>query len=136
MDQPIYHTNRPMLVWVRHLHARPLQPCVFKVDYVLEQAGNREFGTVFVNEKENAARSLVAAGLAKVRPPSDKQSPFYDELAKAQADAEARGLGLHTKDKDEASAAVRDTPLADGALCGHGAAGCLARCGLHTAWCW
>ena len=39
---------------------------MFRVDYTIEAAGNREFGSVFVNEKENAALSLVAAGLAKV----------------------------------------------------------------------
>ena len=44
-----------------------LQPCVFRVEYSLEQAGGREFGSVFVNEKENAAAALVGAGLAKVR---------------------------------------------------------------------
>lgn len=96
----------------------PLQPCVFRVDYVLEQAGGKEFGSVFVNEKENAALSLVAQGWAKVRPPSDKQSPFYEELARAQADAEAKGLGVHTKDKDAAAAAVRDVLAADGTCSG------------------
>lgn len=40
---------------------------MFRVEYALEQAGGREFGSVFVNEKENAALALVGAGLAKVR---------------------------------------------------------------------
>ena len=44
-----------------------LQPCVFRVDYTLEQAGGKEFGTVFINEKENVAATLLAAGWAKVR---------------------------------------------------------------------
>ena len=157
-----------------------LQPCVFRVDYQLEQAGNKEFGSVFINEKENAAVSLVANGWAKVRAfrqatggcssraalalqhkqaflctkqclstkyrpwllnqdafktgmdlpapfcarlhmymqvraPGGQQSPFYDELAKAQEDAEAKSLGVHTKDKDAAAASVRDNLSADGA---------------------
>lgn len=48
-------------------HRPPLpQPCVFRVDYALEQAGGKEFGTVFINEKENVAATLLAAGWAKV----------------------------------------------------------------------
>lgn len=83
---------------------------------MLEQAGNKEFGSVFINEKENVALTLVAAGLARVRPPSDKQSPYYEQLAKAAEEAEGKGLGLHTKDKDAAAAAIRDLPSADGGL--------------------
>lgn len=40
---------------------------MFRVDYTLEQAGGKEFGTVFINEKENVAATLLAAGWAKVR---------------------------------------------------------------------
>ncbi|PSC71228.1 hypothetical protein C2E20_5281 [Micractinium conductrix] len=105
--------------------AAPKLPCVFRVDYTIEAAGNREFGSVFVNEKENAALSLVAAGLAKVRTPGGQQSPFYDDLAKAAADAEAKGLGVHTKDRDAAAAAVRDLMSADE----FDAAGLVARVG-------
>lgn len=89
------------------------KPCVFRVDYTLEQAGGKEFGTVFINEKENVAATLLAAGWAKVRTPGGSQSPFYDDLAKAAGDAEARSLGVHTKDKDAAAAAVRDLLSAD-----------------------
>jgi hypothetical protein len=42
---------------------------VFKVDYVVEAAGNKEFGSVFLqqgNEKENVAVSVVQNGWAKV----------------------------------------------------------------------
>ena len=39
---------------------------MFRVDYALEQAGGKEFGTVFINEKENVAVKLLAAGWAKV----------------------------------------------------------------------
>ncbi|KAL4429360.1 hypothetical protein ABPG77_005134 [Micractinium sp. CCAP 211/92] len=101
------------------------KPCVFRIDYQLEAAGNREFGSVFVNEKENVAVSLVAAGLAKVRTPGGQQSPFYDDLAKAQADAESRSLGVWTKDKDALAAAVRDVQSADD----FDAAGLVARVG-------
>lgn len=43
-----------------------LQPCVFRIDYALEAAGGKEFGTVFINEKENVAVSLLGAGWGKV----------------------------------------------------------------------
>lgn len=39
---------------------------VFKIDYVVEQLGNREFGSVFLNEKENVALAVVSNGWAKV----------------------------------------------------------------------
>lgn len=49
-------------------YPRPhLQPCVFRVDYVLE-TGARAFGTVFVNDgKDNLAMAVASAGWAKVR---------------------------------------------------------------------
>ncbi len=43
---------------------------MFKVDYVVQAAGNREFGTVILqngSQQENVALSVVAAGWAKVR---------------------------------------------------------------------
>lgn len=46
-----------------------LQACVFKVDYVVEQIGNREFGSVFLqhgNQQENVALTVVQNGWAKV----------------------------------------------------------------------
>ena len=96
-------------------HCTPhLQPCVFRVDYTIDAAAGREFGTVFVNERDNVAAALVGAGWARVRAPGGSQSPFYDELAKAQESAEAAALGLHTKDKSAAAASVRDTLSADG----------------------
>lgn len=85
-----------------------LQPCVFRIEYALEQAGGREFGSVFINEKENVALAVVAAGMAKVRPAGGQQSPFYDDLVKAQASAESTGSGVFTKDRDVVSSAVRD----------------------------
>lgn len=47
-----------------------LQPCVFKVDYVVEVAGNKEFGSVFLQQggqQENVALAVVQNGWAKVR---------------------------------------------------------------------
>lgn len=49
------------------MHRARLQSCVFKVDYVVEAIGNREFGSVFLNERDNVALAVVAAGWAKVR---------------------------------------------------------------------
>jgi hypothetical protein len=42
---------------------------VFKVDYVVEAAGNKEFGSVFLqqgSQQENVALSVVQNGWAKV----------------------------------------------------------------------
>ena len=74
----------------------------------MEAAGGREFGSVFVNDKENLALASVAAGWARVRPSGGHQSPFYEDLIKAQDAAEAKGLGLHTK-KGKNAGFVRDT---------------------------
>ena len=68
------------------------KPCVFRVDYSLD--GGREFGTVFINDKENVALASVANGWAKVRTGGAQQSPYYDDLIKAHATAEAKSLGL------------------------------------------
>jgi len=84
------------------------KPCVFRIDYALEAAGGREFGTVFVNEKENVALASVAAGFSRVRPSGAQQSPFFDDLVKAQEAAEAKSLGVHTKNADSVANAVRE----------------------------
>lgn len=45
------------------------QAVVFKVDYVVEVAGNKEFGSVFLQrgqQQENIALSIVQNGWAKV----------------------------------------------------------------------
>ena len=78
------------------------KPCVFRVDYALDAAGGREFGTVFINEKDNLALASVAAGWAKVRSGGGQQSPFVEDLLKAQTAAEAGNLGVHTKDPSSA----------------------------------
>lgn len=84
------------------------KPCVFRIDYALEAAGGREFGTVFVNEKENVALASVAAGFSRVRPSGAQQSPYYDDLVKAQEAAEAKSLGVHTKNAESVADAVRE----------------------------
>ena len=55
--QPTYTLTHPRLA---------LQQCVFKVDYVVEQIGNREFGSVFLDQQENVALAVVSGGWAKV----------------------------------------------------------------------
>ncbi len=74
---------------------------VFKVDYVVEQIGNREFGSVFLahaaNNNENIALSVVSAGWAKVRAIGAQQSPYIEELKKAEESAQAGGVGLWSK---------------------------------------
>ncbi|KAL6757416.1 hypothetical protein V8C86DRAFT_2625605 [Haematococcus lacustris] len=86
------------------------QQVVFKTDYVVEQIGNREFGSIFL-EKENVACSLVAAGLAKVRASGTQQSPYIESLRKAEEHAQLAGLGLWTKDADALANSVRSVPF-------------------------
>lgn len=44
-----------------------MQACTFKVDYTLENIPGREFGSVFLTEKNvNVAVAVVAAGWSKV----------------------------------------------------------------------
>ncbi len=46
---------------------RCLQPCTFKVDYTLENVPGREFGSVFLTDKnENLALAVVSSGWSKV----------------------------------------------------------------------
>ncbi|KAK9813035.1 hypothetical protein WJX72_007851 [[Myrmecia] bisecta] len=91
------------------------QPCVFRVDYTLENIPGREFGSVFIGEaNENLAMSVVAAGWSKIRTPGGQQSPYYDELAAAQQAAEEQGLGLWTKDEKAVAEAVRTVPGTSG----------------------
>jgi hypothetical protein len=44
-----------------------LQQVVFKIDYVVEQIGNREFGSVFLGQQDNLAIAVASNGWAKVR---------------------------------------------------------------------
>ncbi|KXZ48282.1 hypothetical protein GPECTOR_29g59 [Gonium pectorale] len=85
------------------------QPCVFRVDYVVEAIGNREFGSVFLNQQDNVAMAVVAAGWAKVRPGGKEQSPYLEDLKRAEEAAQSAGAGLWTKDPSRTSRAVRET---------------------------
>ena len=81
---------------------------MFRVDYAIEAAGGREFGTVFIHGKENVALASVTAGWARVRASGGQQSPYHQDLIKAAEGAEASGAGMHTADKEAVAAAVRD----------------------------
>ena len=97
--------------------------CVFRVDYKLDIAGGKEFGTVFVNDKENISMSIVAAGWAAVRESGAQQSPFYDQLLQAQQQAKAKGLGVHNDDPKALQEAVREDTVEEDAtslLAAHG----------------
>lgn len=51
-----------------------LQPCTFKVDYTLENVPGREFGSVFLTDKnENLALAVVSTGWSKVGKPPTSQ---------------------------------------------------------------
>eukprot|EP00798_Chlamydomonas_sp_ICE-L_P007216 gene7216-323_t len=84
------------------------QPVVFKIDYVVEQIGNREFGSVFVGQKDNLAISVVTAGWAKVRVTGSNSSPYIEELKKAEEAAQVSGLGVWTKDPVAQSKSIRN----------------------------
>lgn len=83
------------------------QACVFKIDYVVEQIGNREFGSVFLNQQDNVALAVVSNGWAKLRSQGTQQSPYLEQLKRAEEDAQARGVGQWTKDPDVIRASVR-----------------------------
>ncbi|KAF8068404.1 elongation factor G [Scenedesmus sp. PABB004] len=93
------------------------QACVFKVDYTVEVAGNKEFGSIILQNgsaQENVAVSIVQNGWAKVRESgggaAQKQSPYYDDLVKAQEAAQAGGKGLWNKDPGAIAASLAPAP--------------------------
>lgn len=63
---------------------------------------------MFVNDRENVALTIVSAGMARVRSAGGQQSPFYDDLIKAQDVAAANGLGVHTTDPEAIQNTVRE----------------------------
>ncbi|EFJ43941.1 hypothetical protein VOLCADRAFT_95870 [Volvox carteri f. nagariensis] len=85
------------------------QPCVFRVDYLVEAIGNREFGSVFLNQQDNVAIAVVTNGWAKVRAIGKEQSPYLEDLKRAEEAAQAAGVGLWCKDPQRTSRAVRET---------------------------
>ncbi|KAG1657494.1 hypothetical protein FOA52_008370 [Chlamydomonas sp. UWO 241] len=84
------------------------QQVTFKVDYTVEAIGNRPFGSVFLGEKDNVALSVVAAGWCKVRSQGKEQSPYIEDLKKAEEAATLAGRGMWTKDEAELATAIRD----------------------------
>lgn len=87
--------------------------CVFKVDYVVEQIGNREFGSLFIGQ-ENIALAVVSNGWAKVRATGQQQSPYYEDLQKAEEAAKNAGKGVWSKDLATAVREVRGDDAFDG----------------------
>lgn len=77
------------------------------MEYALEAAGGREFGSVFFEDKTNVALEVASHGWSKVRTGGGQQSPFQEELVRAAEEAEQRGLGVHCKDPEALAAAVR-----------------------------
>ncbi|CAD7701107.1 unnamed protein product, partial [Ostreobium quekettii] len=86
--------------------------CVFRTDYRVEQIGNREFGSVFM-DKENVALTVAANGWAKVNPVGTQKSPYFDDLQQAEKAAVEKGTGMWNKDPAALEAAVRDLPTED-----------------------
>ncbi|KAI8465187.1 MAG: hypothetical protein J3K34DRAFT_473642 [Monoraphidium minutum] len=94
------------------------QMITFKIDYVVEAIGNKEFGSVFLQtpegKQENVSLSIVQNGWAKVRETGSQQSPIIEDLRKAQDAAQQGGVGLWTKDSQALASAVRPAAHADG----------------------
>jgi len=105
-DEPFAWQSKEFL---RHLAIG--KHCVFRVDYSLDIAGGKDFGTVFVNDRENVSLLIAEAGWAKVREGGAQQSPFYDQLLDAQKTAMANKRGVHNDDPDEIRRSVRDTAV-------------------------
>lgn len=75
-------------------HSLSFQAVVFRVDYVVEVAGNKEFGSVFLQQgtqQENVALSIVQNGWAKVR--STRQALRCQSAAAALSGLQAHCLG-------------------------------------------
>mmetsp|Transcript_2149 Transcript_2149/g.4877 ORF Transcript_2149/g.4877 Transcript_2149/m.4877 type:complete len:1017 (+) Transcript_2149:127-3177(+) len=73
------------------------KPCVFKIDRVQEQEGRAplEFGSLFVNDSENAALAQVSAGLARAKGFGGKGGDGdQDPFRQAEEGAKERGKGL------------------------------------------
>jgi staphylococcal nuclease domain-containing protein 1 len=88
--------------------------CVFRVDYKIDAANGREFGSVFLGE-ENVALSSVRNGFAKVREGGSQKSPFYEQLVQAQEEAKSKRLGVHNDDPKAMAASIRDVGEEDSA---------------------
>lgn len=93
------------------------QSVVFRIDYVVEAIGNKEFGSAFLQtpagQQENIALSIVQNGWAKVRETGSQQSPYVEDLRKAQEVAQQSAVGLWSKDPEALRAAVRPASIGD-----------------------
>ena len=101
-DEPFAHASREFL---RTLAIG--QPATFRVDYTLDAAPGRVFGSVFVGPAStNAALAVAAAGWARVRrSPTGPASLYLDDLVAATEAAEAAGVGVFGGDGAAADAA-------------------------------
>lgn len=83
----------------------------FRIDYTVPSI-NREFGTVFLGDK-NVALLVVSQGWAKVREQGQQKgeaSPFLAELLRLEEQAKQEGLGRWSKVPGAAEASVRNLP--------------------------
>lgn len=93
------------------------QSVTFRIDYVVEAIGNKEFGSVFLASPTgpslNIATDIVKNGWAKVRETGSQQSPYIEELRSAQQTAQQAAIGLWTKDAAAIAASVRPVSSSD-----------------------
>ncbi|KAJ7957145.1 Ribonuclease [Quillaja saponaria] len=83
----------------------------FRVDYTV-QSINRDFGTVFLGEK-NVAMLVVAEGWAKIREQGQQKgevSPYLAELLRLEEQAKQQGLGRWSKVAGASEASIRNLP--------------------------
>ncbi|KAE9604221.1 putative micrococcal nuclease [Lupinus albus] len=83
----------------------------FKVDYNVPSI-NRDFGTVFVGDK-NVALLVVSQGWAKVREQGQQKgeaSPYLAELLRLEEQSKQEGLGRWNKDPGAGEASIRNLP--------------------------
>ena len=76
-------------------------------------AVERTFASVFYNNERNAARTLIAEGLATVarHGQADERSTMYDELCTAEEEAAKAKKGLHSSAPPPARVAPTDLSL-------------------------
>ncbi|KAJ7945200.1 Ribonuclease [Quillaja saponaria] len=83
----------------------------FRVDYTV-QSINRDFGTVFLGDK-NVAMLVVAEGWVKIREQGQQKgevSPYLAELLRLEEQAKQQGLGRWSKVPGAAEASIRNLP--------------------------
>ncbi|KAL5174137.1 Ribonuclease TUDOR 1 [Glycine soja] len=83
----------------------------FRVDYTVPSI-NRDFGTVFIGDK-NVAMLVVSAGWAKIREQGQQKgeaSPYLAELLRLEEQAKQEGHGRWSKIPGAAEASIRNLP--------------------------